>query len=705
MERSTGPKRGKRRSDPGPQAVEPTSPGWGATLGSREPGPDTDAEIEGLVREVVDQAEEASAEQVAALLVAARTAEGPFIRRDVAFALATAASPAHREAVDGLLWALQEWGADEFLGPEAFHALAILAERSPLALSEIRSQILRLRPEDAPSLLIRAAKTISRLETLGLDTGTRGSLHDWAGHPDTFVQAEARQQMAVLSLFDLLRAEAPGDMMEGLRQCRVAFERAAATEELRFDADLLVALTDLLLAYSEPGLSATPQVEQEAKRVITLLSDPGARSWYGYASPAEQAIEHHAFRIAQGLSRIGSVTSEAEAWTNYDDALVELAAIPVMVLEVGDVSTSGGLGPANSLARVWPQVVHPSLGKFLSRVVRRAQFDRVITHYEAKHGNDALSAELRRLHDWACKHEYAPAAAGVKPAPTPERGQIVALALADPALVPALCRAFPNVEAALKDAGLEISRSGEAPGLQLAIDNPRLYGNDPNVDEAVRAVLATARGILGPTYRYWHHFVDVVEALAQITRDIQNDLPKFALCNEDGGKGRRATERDLQDYAYAKLRDRFGRGSVYEGQRTAGGRSDNGVRIGDFEIPIEVKAEHSDVSRRHIRENYLSQVDAYATSRDRIAALLVLDLRESNAAGHLKRRRRRRREGDVESALASLYSVRDAYWVDQLRSDADLEQARPNALLVGLVQGNRPRPSSTTAYSRAPKQP
>ena len=708
MERSTGPRRGKKRSDPGAQAMEATSPGWKAALTPLEPGLDSDVQIDGLVREVIDQPVEASPEQVAALLTAARTAEGPFTRRDVAFAMATAASPAHREAVDGLLWALREWGADEFLGPEVFHALAVLAERSPLALSETRSQIVRLSPEHPPSLLIRAAKTISRLETLGLDTGARGALYDWAGRPDAFVQAEARQQIAVLSLFDLLRAEDPGDMMEGLRQCRVAFERAGATEELRFDAYLLLAITDLLLVYLEPGVPgsapAAPQVEQEAKRVLALLSDPAARSWYGYASPAEQMIEHRALRIAHGLSRIGSVTSEAEAWTNYDDALVELAAIPVLMQDVSDVLPSG-LGPANSLNRAWPQVVRPRLGRFLGGVVRRAQFDKVITRYEARHGNDTVSAELRRLHDWACTYQYAPAGVGADTPPSPEPGQIVALALADPTLVPALRRAFPSAEAALKDAGLEISRSGEAPGLHLAIDNPGLYGNDPNVDEAVRAVLASVRGILGPTYRYWHEFVDVVVALAQITRDIQNDLPAFARCSEDGGKGRHATERDLQDYAFTKLRDCFGRGSVYEGQRIAGGRSDNGVRIREFDMPIEVKAEHATVDRSHIRENYLSQVDAYATARDRVAALLVLDLRKSNAGGHLKRRRALKREGVAPAAPASLYSVRDSYWVDQLPGDRDVGQARANALLVGLVQGNRPRPSRTTAYSRAPKRP
>jgi hypothetical protein len=662
-----------------------------------------------LVREVLYQATEASAEQVVALVEAVRTAEGSFTRREIAFALATAASPAHREAVDGLLWALREWGEDEFLGPEAFHALAVLAERSPLALSEIRSQLLRLGLEHPPALLIRAAKTISRLEALGLETGARSALHGWVGHPDVFVQAESRQQIAMLSLIDLLRAEGPEEMVEGLRQCRVSFGRASATEEIRFDADLLVALADLLLAYLESGASGSapvaPQVELEAGRIFALLSDPVSRPWYGYASSAEQAIEHRTFRIAQGLSRIGSVTSEAEAWTNYDDALVELAAIPVLLQEVRTAPAPGGLGPANSLDRVWPQVVHPRLGKFLGGVVRRAQFDKVITKYEARHGNDALSAELRRLHDSACKYEYAPAAVGVEPAPMPEPGQIVALALADPALVPALRRAFPSAEAALNYAGLEFSRSGEAPGLQLAIDNPRLYGNDPNVDETVRAVLASVRGILGPTYRFWHEFAGVVESLAQITRDIQNDLPAFSRCSEDGGSGRHATERDLQDYAFTKLRDRFGRGSVYEGQRMAGGRSDNGVRIGDFDMPIEVKAEHANVSRSHIRENYLSQVDAYATARDRVAALLILDLRKSNAAGHLKRRRALRKEGAAPAAPASLYSVRDSYWVDQLPEDPDVRQAGANALLVGLVQGNRPRPSSTTSYSRAPKLP
>ena len=80
---------------------------------------------------------------------------------------------------------------------------------------------------------------------------------------------------------------------------------------------------------------------------------------------------------------------------------------------------------------------------------------------------------------------------------------------------------------------------------------------------------------------------------------------------------------------------------------------------------------------------------------------MVLDLRDSNAGGHANRAKKRRRGGQP-AGHTSLYTLEEGFWVDALPTDLQLPHMKPKAVIVGLVLGNRPRPSSTTTYSERP---
>jgi hypothetical protein len=123
-------------------------------------------------------------------------------------------------------------------------------------------------------------------------------------------------------------------------------------------------------------------------------------------------------------------------------------------------------------------------------------------------------------------------------------------------------------------------------------------------------------------------------------------------------------------------------------------------------IPVEVKAEHSDVSREHVHKSYLSQADDYATARDRIAFLMVLDLRPVNSGRHVKRRQMRGVSQTPPAGLTpiKMYNLAESFWIDGLPVDPQIEGAKENVVVVGLAPGNRARPSSTTSYSRKPRQ-
>jgi hypothetical protein len=234
---------------------------------------------------------------------------------------------------------------------------------------------------------------------------------------------------------------------------------------------------------------------------------------------------------------------------------------------------------------------------------------------------------------------------------------------------------------------------------RVPTDHPSCYGNDPSVDDAVRPVLEAAWTRLAPKFPLprWTRFRDVLVLLAQLARDLRNDLPEFVRAAEDGGKGRSAGEADLQAYVFAALRQQYGRDAVWEASKIAGGRADNGVHFEECDIPIEVKAEYRDVSREHVRGAYLAQVDRYAAERDRVAFLLILDLRKEHASAH---RKRRDTAGDQPR---SVYSLAAGFWVDGLTTDPQVVGADPNAVVIGLFPGNQPIPSSMTTYSARPR--
>jgi hypothetical protein len=191
-----------------------------------------------------------------------------------------------------------------------------------------------------------------------------------------------------------------------------------------------------------------------------------------------------------------------------------------------------------------------------------------------------------------------------------------------------------------------------------------------------------------------------LEKIVSCVKHIRDMLPAYTLCAEDGGKGIKASEGDLQEELFRTLKIEFGRRASYEHTHIGGGRSDTGVGFPEIFFPIEVKHEFRSIERMHIRDNYLIQPDLYASATDRIAFLLILDLRHSNNAGHRKRSAQRKAgEGEGDSPV-SLYHLAESFWVDSLPTDPQVPTASPNAIVVGLVPGNRPRPSSTTKYSK-----
>ena len=51
---------------------------------------------------------------------------------------------------------------------------------------------------------------------------------------------------------------------------------------------------------------------------------------------------------------------------------------------------------------------------------------------------------------------------------------------------------------------------------------------------------------------------------------------------------------------------------------------------------------------------------------------------------------------------AALYHLRDSFWVESLPADPEIPDATSKVVVVGLLPGNRPLPSSMSTYSKRP---
>jgi hypothetical protein len=675
------------------------------------------SELDAAVDELMDQLDASGAavpvQALQPLLRAVAGEVSPVTRRDVAHLLADVAARATtslEEVVDELVAQYARARHDAFLGPELLHAIAKLAARSPLARAALQSAILRLDDQDSRFLLIRAAKIVGWFAAKGVDLGANDRLEEWVRSPDASVQSEARVQRAVVGLVATLGADELDTLEARLQESHRALAAADASEELRTDATRLLTLVELLQSYvsirhSEPDKDADVirALAVRAFRLMDLVVDPKLSSWPGYAEGSEAVVEHRLFLTALAFSRLSETLAGADEWTDLDRALVEaVAALRLLVFRAAGTADPID-APSVPLSAISENIGGKPLGRFLARAVGRARLARIVANWEARElvGEGGGTAEqLRMLYDAVVSTEQSGAEPALPSGLDVER--LLRLAVEQPAAVAVLCQAMPGLPARLREAGLKVEEGGVGlSALQIPTEDPGLYGGDPGVDETVRPLLFDLWARLAPRFpmERWNRLKEVTVFLTQLARDLRSDLPRFMLAEEDGGLGQKAGEAHLQEFVFDQLRWKYGRAAVYEARAISGGRADSGLQFETFTIPIEVKAEYADVSRDHVRDNYVGQSHRYATDRDGIAVLLVLDVRSANAASQ-----QTRRAGGITGSAAALYGLRDSFWVDAPISDSQVSVSHPSAVIVGLFPGNLPKPSSLTRYSRRPKR-
>jgi hypothetical protein len=666
-----------------------------AQLRTAEAGDTADDLIDALTEAVF--AGEVGGEAVPCLIDALDRARSELSLRSAALALAAVAQD-DPGAVDALVAASGRVAQHPFLAPALLEALGLLALQSPLALAELSALLLRLCPADSRYLLVKGAQVIGLLDGVRPDPGLRVKLDELATAADLAVQAEARQQLALAALADALLADCRGALQERLAGARAAFARAELSEEHRPDAAMFVRLLDLLLAFPQlqaGGERAAGHVAELASSLDHALTSLAPHDWHGYRSERATRQAQRVLHIADALRRAAAAASVAEDWTNLAAALEELAWLYAEIRAEPPSAPSEKRVTA-ALACVADKVFAASLGPLLARVVQQRRLARITADYVLAHGEDEVAAGLRALEQAAATFAFI----GDPSLPDSAMGEIARQADRVGQRPDVLLRGF--VQAIQED---RVARWVEEVGLtpvSLPVEGPELYGNDPVVDDIVRPLLHETRQLLGEyPLPKWARLKNVLVSLVEFTHYVRDRTPAYVVCEEDGGLGQRASEGDLQDHLFEWLRQPFGRSAVYEFARTGGGRPDTGVLFPEARFPIEAKHEFASIEPAHVRASFVAQSDVYATAADRASFLMVLDLRANNAAGGRKRAAAARGTGDGHIPVA-LYHLRDSFRVESLPTDPDIPDATSKVVIVGLVPGNRPLPSSMSTYSKRP---
>ena len=668
-----------------------------AYLRAIEPGSATDDYIDELAERIFDVPAVPQAAQ--ALIVALDRAQSSLTRRSIALALALCAASESRQAVDALVAAYRQCIGDSFLAPALLEALGILALRNPLARAETAAALLRLDLNDSRYLLVRAAKVIGRLDNAQPEAALRDKLLTFWTATDLAVQSEAYYQFGLITLSEAFLASDRAELQQRLSVAHAAFVQAEMTEEARHDAALFHILVDAIVAIhtlSDESPDMVRRVAQDIERLQTHLQQINTRVWKDYRSPYTDLMAVRVLGVVDALKRAILSANAAEDWTNLDAALIELATLHTLIRsQTPAAETSSRINAA--ISTVADRVLSPQLGPVVMRAIGRRRLALIVERYRLDPAHDVnIAASLQALEQVAILSE------------TVSAGDILHNRF--PQLDELTKRLNTSAEEVLENFLDAVGSNNvdrfieklDLPPALLPIDRPDLYGSDPTIDGAVRSLLYKLRAQLEPyPPQQWHRLVEAIEALTSFVHLVRDNMPDYTRCTEDNGKGQGASERDLQEHLFESLRLRFNRNVSYEHTRIGGGRPDNGLRFEECFFPIEVKHEFNSIDPRAIHEDYLTQPDIYAAATDRVAFLMVLDLRDSNAAGHADHAKKRRRGGQPADHT-SLYTLEDGFWVDALPPDPQLPHMKTKAVIVGLVPGNRPRPSSTTTYSERP---
>lgn len=636
------------------------------------------------------------------LLQALALAQREFTVRSTALAIAVIAPAENEDAVDALLTAFRQHRKHAFLAPALLEALTLLALRNPLARLEMAPLLIRITSRDSRYLLIKSAKMITCLDPSLRSTELRQKLAEWRESHDLAVAAEAAVQYAYLELSDTLLAPSTPEFRQRLAFSHVAFVRAAQMEEQRPDAELFACLVEMLLTF----YNLTHDRDTTSTRLLELFDQITmitANRWMTvYQSESMNVCISHILGVADALKRAALSANQADDWTNFDEALIELAALYNVIRSSDTLLSDFALTPAVSTT-IADTIFVPQLGPVLLETVGRRRLAKIREKYIFAHGQDSYADSLCAFEQTIAHLDHSENNEDLSFRPSPQLLTELSRLAVDIGQTPeTMLRSFLHARRHGHDTQW-LDQLGIG-SIHLPTDNPALFDGNASLHLACQRLSQQLDDILHPyPSSQWMRLIAVLKNILLFASLVFNDLPVYVRCKENGGKGQDASEHDLQDHLFTWLRQCFGDQALYERTPIAGGRVDTGLQFPELLLPIEVKHEFTSIAPEHIQTHYLAQADMYAAAANHVSFLLILDLREIHARKHQDRRTQARRAGE-DTTITAQYGWDDGFWIETLPPDPQLPTAKSNAIVIGLIPGNRARPSSTTLYSKRPRK-
>lgn len=138
------------------------------------------------------------------------------------------------------------------------------------------------------------------------------------------------------------------------------------------------------------------QLAAFAEELREQFTSASVQMWHGYRSPTAEVLAVRCLGVADAFYCAVAATTDAEAWTNFDAALVDLASVLALTRAALPLS-EGSERVTASLQALIDAVLTPKLGPVLEQAVGRRRVEVVLGHYIAMHGEDEIARSLRAL--------------------------------------------------------------------------------------------------------------------------------------------------------------------------------------------------------------------------------------------------------------------------------------------------------------------
>jgi hypothetical protein len=583
----------------------------------------------------------------------------------------------------------RKYKTHSYLASQILKILGLMGLKDSANRAEIISLLLRLKPDQDRYLLVAACKVIGRLDSAKPEPLLYAKVLLFLESNDPAVRAEALYQKAFIDLGNALRSSSVSELSRKLQEVRTAFQEASLAEEQRPDAILWMYFLDSILLFLQGRFDTNLALQFQAlettiERFVGQFVNPK-----GYSTAFERYIAQQILVAFRALLTATKRLANVDEWLDLSTAVIELANLYAQVRgNTSDIIEH--LGIRYKFADLSDKVFAASVGPILQKSVNLKRLEQIRVDYEAQENSEITLQGLKLLEDMAKAAILVDFPQGGK---LPEK--FVRFAEQQGVEPVEMFNEFLEAESPVQWAE------------KYRLVSTLLYPVSTEIsinfelDKLIRPILLEITKIL-PTYPLlmWERLCQILVFMIHFARFTRNNLPKYVLCKDDGGLGQTASEGDLKEALYHFLSaGAASNGMSYETSKVAGGRVDLSIKFPEVSFPIEVKHEFKSIEPQHIRKVFLAQPDAYASATAQVSLLMVLDLRKQNASGH--NNNQKPASGEPKQVF-SLYDLSQSFRVESLKPDPDIPNAISNAIIVGLIPGNRPLPSSMATYSKRP---